>query len=126
MDSTPFMANKSLHVLHTDRRKTKREKSEAAFMDVLAAVPGVLWKAINNSKTSLILHEFSQLIHCCFFIPVLGLVRMMLSENRQPARQCFSYPYVFGRPGSVSQRYGSGSFYHKAKIVRKTLIPTVL
>jgi hypothetical protein len=33
-----------------------------------------------------------------------------------------------GPPGSVSQRYGygSGSFYHQAKIVRKTLIPTVL
>jgi hypothetical protein len=28
-------------------------------------------------------------------------------------------PYVFGPPGSgsVSQRYGSGSFYHQAKIV---------
>ncbi len=25
--------------------------------------------------------------------------------------------------GSISQRYGSGSFYHPAKIVRKTLIP---
>ncbi len=41
--------------------------------------------------------------------------------------------YVFGfvcfRPpgsGSVSQMCGSGSFYHKAKIVRKTLTPTVL
>jgi hypothetical protein len=28
--------------------------------------------------------------------------------------------------GSISTRYGSGSFYHQAKIVRKTLIPTVL
>ncbi len=28
--------------------------------------------------------------------------------------------------GSLCQRYGSGSFYHQAKIVRKTLIPTVL
>ncbi len=28
--------------------------------------------------------------------------------------------------GSVSQRYGSGSFYHQTKIVRRTLIPTVL
>jgi hypothetical protein len=41
-------------------------------------------------------------------------------------------PHVFGAPrsGSTSQRYGSGSgsgsFYHQAKIVRKTLIPTVL
>ena len=43
-------------------------------------------------------------------------------------------PHVFGPPGSTSQRYGSGSgscsgfgsFYHQAKIVRKTLITTVL
>jgi hypothetical protein len=41
-------------------------------------------------------------------------------------------PHVFGPPGSgsgsASQRYGSGSgsFYHHAKIVRKTLIPTIL
>ncbi len=41
-------------------------------------------------------------------------------------------PHVFGPPGSgfISQRYGSGSgfgsgsFYHHAKIVKKTLIPT--
>jgi hypothetical protein len=40
------------------------------------------------------------------------------------------HPYVFGPPGtgsgSFSQRYGSGSFNHQAKIVRKPLIPTVL
>ncbi len=44
------------------------------------------------------------------------------------------YPdsHIFGPPGSysISQRYGggsgSGSFYQKAKMVRKTLIPTVL
>ncbi len=37
-------------------------------------------------------------------------------------------PYNFGPPGSesISQRCGSGSFYHQARIVRKTLIPTVL
>jgi hypothetical protein len=37
-------------------------------------------------------------------------------------------PHVSVPPGSgfISQRYGSGSFYHKAKIVRKTSIPTVL
>jgi hypothetical protein len=29
-------------------------------------------------------------------------------------------------PGSISQRYGYGSFYHQAKIVSKPLIPTVL
>jgi hypothetical protein len=37
-------------------------------------------------------------------------------------------PYVFRPPGSesISQRYGSGSFYHQAEIVRKTLFPAVL
>ncbi len=39
-------------------------------------------------------------------------------------------PHFFGPPGSgsASQRYGSGSgsFYYHAKIVRKTLIPTIL
>ncbi len=39
-------------------------------------------------------------------------------------------PHVFGPPGSgsrsISKRYGSGSFYHHAKIVRKTLISTIL
>jgi hypothetical protein len=39
-------------------------------------------------------------------------------------------PYVLGPPGSgsISRRSGSGSgsFYHQAKIVGKTLIPTVM
>jgi hypothetical protein len=40
-------------------------------------------------------------------------------------------PHIFGPrgSGSISQRYGSGSFYHPSiikQIVRKTLIPTVL
>jgi hypothetical protein len=37
-------------------------------------------------------------------------------------------PHIIGPPGSgsTSQRYGSGSFYHQAKIERKTLFPTVL
>jgi hypothetical protein len=38
--------------------------------------------------------------------------------------------YVFGSPGSgsgfISQKYGSGFFYHQSKIGRKTLLPTVL
>jgi hypothetical protein len=33
-------------------------------------------------------------------------------------------PYVFEPPGSVNTRYGSGSFYHEAKIV-KLFIPAV-
>jgi hypothetical protein len=44
--------------------------------------------------------------------------------------QVQSDPYVFWPPGSgsgsISQRYGSGSFYYQAKVVRKTLISTAL
>ncbi len=37
-------------------------------------------------------------------------------------------PFVFGprRSGSISTRYGYGLIYNQAKIVRKTLIPTIL
>ncbi len=34
--------------------------------------------------------------------------------------------YVLGPPGSISPRYGSGSFDHQATVVRKLSIPTVL
>jgi hypothetical protein len=39
-----------------------------------------------------------------------------------------SVPVVFGLPGSVSQRFvsGSGSSHHQAKAIRKPLISTVL
>ncbi len=57
------------------------------------------------------------------YLPVL--VSSVTDPNPDPPD-----PHVFGPPGSrsTSQRYGSGSgsFCHKAKIVRKTLIPTVL
>jgi hypothetical protein len=43
---------------------------------------------------------------------------------------CGPDPHVFGPPGygsgSFSQKYGSASSYHQAKIVRKTLFPTAL
>ncbi len=37
-------------------------------------------------------------------------------------------PHAFGSlgSGSINQIYGSGSLYYHAKLVRKTLIPTVL
>ncbi len=49
-------------------------------------------------------------------------------QNSVPDPNLDPDPHVFGPPGSgsTSQRYGSGSFYHQAKIVRKTLIPIVL
>ena len=46
---------------------------------------------------------------------------LLFSYSLECISQCFG-------SGSTSKRYGSGSgsFYHQAKIVRKTLIPTVL
>ncbi len=37
-------------------------------------------------------------------------------------------PHIFGPPGSgsISHSYGSGSFYHHAKTLRKTLIPPIV
>ncbi len=68
-------------------------------------------------------------------VPVVFMARyvMVLSSVADPDPPD---PHVFGPPGSgsTSQSYGSGSysgsgsgsFYHHAKIVRKTLIPIVL
>jgi hypothetical protein len=59
-------------------------------------------------------------------------IRILLSSSKNSKKNLDSYCFVtsFGPPGSgsgsISQRYGSGSFYHQTKIVRKTLIPTVL
>jgi hypothetical protein len=35
-------------------------------------------------------------------------------------------PLVRDTDPSISQRYGYGSFYHQAKVVRKTLTPSLL
>jgi hypothetical protein len=53
-----------------------------------------------------------------------------IKQNSKKTSVADPDPYVFGPPGSgsISQSYGSGlgSFYHQAKIERKTLVPTVL
>jgi len=61
--------------------------------------------------------------------PFRGLFRLKLYRGQQVVPDPDPPdPNVFGPSGSgsISQRYGSGSFYHQAKLVRKTLIPTVL
>jgi hypothetical protein len=60
--------------------------------------------------------------------PVLVLVRASFNTSVADPNQDPPDPYVFGPPGSgsSSQRNGSGSFYHQAKIIRKTLISAVL
>jgi hypothetical protein len=60
------------------------------------------------------------------------IVARRLNEHVKQAVLGIRDPHVFGPPGSgsgsgsINQRYGSGSFYHQAIIVRKTLIPAVL
>ncbi len=62
-----------------------------------------------------------------WFVPYLIVCSSVADPDPDPPD-----PHVFGPPGSESttQRYGSGSgsgsFYHHAKILRKTLIPTFL
>ncbi len=64
-------------------------------------------------------------------MPIISIVFRVLNSVADPdLNPVPSDPYVFGPPGSGSIRQGhgsgSGSFYHHAKIVRKTLIPTIL
>ncbi len=63
-----------------------------------------------------------------FYFPAHQLLKSSVADPDPPDPD----PHVFGPPGSGSTSprygsgYGSGSFYHHAKIVRKTLIPTIL
>jgi hypothetical protein len=67
-------------------------------------------------------------------VPVGTVEVMSTKEHKACASASVANPdlYVFGPPGSGSirtrygSRSGSGSFHHLVKIVRKTLIPTVL
>jgi hypothetical protein len=62
----------------------------------------------------------------------LSYIKVFLSCVNESIESSVADPYpsdpYIGPPGSGSgsQRYGSGSFYNQEKIVRKTLIPTVL
>ncbi len=72
-----------------------------------------------DQKNKVLEWQFSQL-QSIYDSPIMGM--RMLTRVADPN--------VFGPPGSgsVSQRNesGTGAFYHQAKIVRKTLVPTVL
>ncbi len=72
------------------------------------------------------LHQRQGQLSCRYYLLVLVDSVPDLDPNPDPD------PHVFGPPGSgsISKMYGSGSgsgsFYNHAKIVRKTLIPTIL
>jgi len=80
-----------------------------------------------KSVTSLLQSNFPPMFLCKKYYrkyePFYSIFSSFPDPNPDPLD-----PHVFGPPGSTSQRYGSGSgfFYHQAKIVRYTLIPTVL
>jgi hypothetical protein len=60
------------------------------------------------------------------FPPVNKFLKLFINLFDLDFVQCIvADPYVFCPLGSGSGS-GSGSFYHQAKIVRKTLIPTAL
>ncbi len=75
------------------------------------------------------------LLNLCSFFRARDLTSIQFTSSAATGRIFYSifwilfsvadpdHPYVFGPPGSgsasVSQRYGSWSFYHQAKIVRK-------
>jgi hypothetical protein len=66
----------------------------------------------------------------CRVILAENLLQLQLQLHFSSVGDPEPEPHVLGPPGSgsISQRYGSGSgsFYHQATIVRKTLIPTIL
>ncbi len=69
-------------------------------------------------------------VSCTFPLPNLSFFLIFLLCNSLSVSFADPDPYVVGPPGpgSISMRYGSGSgtLYHQAKTVRKTLIPDVL
>ncbi len=84
------------------------------------------WKAPGPMRSILLLERSissSWLRPASVFSPRLRS-RFRLRSRNLPANQRPSGSTCCGSgSGSISQRYGSGSFYNQAKIVRKTLIP---
>jgi hypothetical protein len=65
---------------------------------------------------------FQLLNSCSSAVPFLYTSLCFDQKRKDPQRWqqwCGSRSVCFGCPGSVSTRYGSGSFYHRPKIVRK-------
>ncbi len=97
------------------------------FASIISVRSTPLWEKgrirIRASKNMLIL--WIQIPNTAFNYAFLSVSVADLDPNPDPDPPD---PHVFGPPGSgsTSQRYGSGSFYHHAKIVRKTLIPNIL
>ncbi len=115
--------------LNTDFIKTRRHSREKClFHGTAHSGEGTQSVTLRDiPRNTIPQHQWQRRIGLSFSCP------SQLTFNMK--KQCCGFgpdAYVFGPPGSgsASQRYGSGSgsrsFYHQAKIVRKTLIPTVL
>ncbi len=66
------------------------------------------------------------MMHWCRCLGVLILSALLLGGSGKPVLRIRIQIRIRMFFGSISQRYGSGSFNHHAKIVRKTSILTVL
>ncbi len=87
------------------------------------------WKAPGPMRSILLLERSissSWLRPASVFSPRLRSRFRLRSRNLPANRRTWGYACWGSGSGSISQRYGSGSFYNQAKIARKTLIPTVL
>jgi hypothetical protein len=91
------------------------------LLEYLASGVQIFFTFLVGNVSTTVGPRCSDMFSCCGFHLPRGSVA---EPDPDP-----SDPYVIGPPGSgpgsTNQRYGSGSFYHYAKIVRKILIPTV-
>ena len=104
---------------------------------LLTTVSSTVWMLISTYRPSIDVKTFPMECRCIFVLILseasLSLIWIFLFTAvlriRIRIRIRRIRTYVFGpsgsRSGYISERYGSGSFYHQAKVVRKTLIPTV-
>jgi hypothetical protein len=85
-----------------------------------------------HHKSSELQCGLKRFLLCCMRVCKLQsgtriITKVLLQHAKKYQSQAVLPVLFLGLPGSVSERYGSGSgpFYHQAKIVRKTFIPTV-
>ncbi len=91
---------------------------------------------VSHKKLMIMVHNtiFEHIVNKFFFVApnILFCTIVLLAYSSVADPDLNPDPRVFGPPGSgsISQRYrsgsGFGSFYHYAKIIRKTLISAVL
>jgi hypothetical protein len=82
------------------------------------------YKICNESTLHHILRALAAVIH--YYHSISYRKGLLKSSIADPDSYMFGPPGSGSRPASTRYGPGSGSFYHQAKIARKTLIPKVL